>query len=250
MKKIQFVARFKGLAFGVVLLAGCVPHLTEQQCKSMNWYDRGYNDGTRGELKRDLSRDISDCAKFNIDVSVKGYTRGWEAGLRIFCRPGNGFQLGINGQTYHRICPLDLAPEFEHQWRRGLRQYCIPETGYNLGRAGKPYPNFCAANQIVGFRNAYDSGYRIYQSIRSIQTQIDNTNAELDNLALSIRHKQRDIDHWNRDLVNAKGPEKKGLRDNIEEAERQMSELNRRMNNLNQQRDRLQIQLNKQNARP
>jgi hypothetical protein len=246
LKQVKYVL------IGACIVAGlsaCVPHLTEQQCKTTNWYSMGYNDGSHGQLQRDLSRDITDCAKFKIDVNTKAYTRGWSAGVRLFCRPRNGYQLGVDGQNYHHICPASMAGAFERQWRRGLRKYCIPSTGYNLGRSGKAFPNFCSPNQVVRFRNAYDSGYRIYQSIRTIQSEIDNTNSQLIDVAYRIRHRKRDISHWSRDLSHAKGKQRKQLRENIRQANRQISDLNRRMNNLNHHRDMLQVQLNRQNAR-
>jgi hypothetical protein len=232
-----------------VLLTACVPHLTQQQCKTINWYDMGFNDSSQGQWQRNLGRDITDCAKFEIDVNTKAYARGFEAGAREFCRPANGFRLGVNGQNYNPICPPDRAQPFNQEWRRGLRKYCVPETGYNLGRSGKDFPNFCSLNQVVSFRNAYEAGRRIFDAIRLIQGEMDNNNRRMMEAARQIRTLNRNIRDWEQQLSQAKGPQRKELNQKINEGQREITELNRQINSMENNRDRLQNQLNKQNLR-
>ena len=231
----------------VAVLTACVPHLTEQQCKTINWYDMGFNDSSQGQVQRNLARDITDCAKFGADVNTRAYARGWQAGTREYCRPANAFRLGVDGENYTPICPLDMAQQFDQQWRQGLRKYCIPETGYNLGRSGKDFPNFCSPNQVVRFRNAYDSGRRIFDSIQSIQSEINNNNSRMIQTASRIRDLNRNIRNWQQQANQAKGPERKQLEQNINGAQRDINELNRQLNTIQNHRDRLQEQLNKQN---
>ena len=231
------------------LLIGCVPHLTQEQCQTINWYQMGLNDGMHGQFQRSLQREIKDCAKFKIEVKTNRYHKGWLAGARKFCRPGTAYQLGVDGQTYNPICPADLANRFERSWRRGLKKYCIPSTGYNLGRSGKAYPSFCSPNQVVRFRNAYDSGRRIYNAIESIQSEINNTNADMYSVAFEIRHKKRDIRNWNSQLSDVKGKQRKQLRNQMKQAQHEINRLNKRMDNLQHHKNMLQGQLNRQEAR-
>lgn len=249
MLAIKLVARASFLLGGGFLLAGCVPHLTQDQCETINWYQMGQNDGLQGQFQRSLQRDIKDCAKFKIEVKTNRYHKGWLAGTREFCKPATAYRMGVDGQTYHPICPSDLADSFERSWRRGLRKYCIPSTGYNLGRSGKAYPNFCSPNQVVRFRNAYDSGRRIYSAIESIQSEINNTNGDMYSAAFEIRHKKRDIRNWNSQLPDVKGKQRKQLRNQMKQAQHDINRLNRRIDNLQHHKDMLQNQLSRQEAR-
>jgi hypothetical protein len=62
----------------VVLLAGCAA-LSETECTSMNWRQRGYDDGYFGHPPQDL-RLAAECSRFGIKASESQYLEGWRAG--------------------------------------------------------------------------------------------------------------------------------------------------------------------------
>jgi len=177
-----------------LLLSACASHLSRSQCLSMNWRQVGYNDGASGRAQRDLSKDIRDCARFDIKIDTRKYQKGWRAGTRSFCTPDRGYALGSEGKMLPAICPNDLAPTFQRGWRRGLRRFCVPNTGYELGLAGRPMPRFCAADLAQAFRNAYRQGYRRYRALRDIDTELDRVNGRIARKKDMIRDNQRDID--------------------------------------------------------
>ena len=107
----------------IASLSGCATHLSEEQCRSMNWHQMGFNDADQGHNSRDLSQYTSDCAKFNIAVNTTLYQKGWDAGARDYCQPNKGFDLGANGENYSHICPANLAAKYKHQWQLGLDKY-------------------------------------------------------------------------------------------------------------------------------
>lgn len=229
---------------GGLLVAGCVPHLTLQQCQSMNWHHEGYQDGLHGNNKRDLSRSIADCAKFNISVNAQQYSKGWEFGVRQYCKPANGLRLGTNGENYNHVCPADMVTGFEKAWRRGLERYCIPSTGYNLGRSGKPFPNFCSGKQVVKFRNAYDSGRRIYDAAKSVQAEIDNTDAQRITIANEIRKRNEAV------KMAMRKKSQPGLAANvrnqqdaiIKQAQNDIRQLRKQLDRLTSQRSKFEVQ--------
>ena len=190
MKKTLTVTAFVAVTAS---LSGCMPHLNKQQCQTMNWRQLGFTDGSQGKSQRNLSRDIQDCAKFQLKVNTKKYAQGWRAGTRQYCRPNTAYQLGVNGQTYNHVCPTDLSASFDRAWRRGLRKYCIPGTGYNLGRAGRAMPTFCTGGQAVRFRNSYQAGYRQFQAQRDIQAQVNNTQRQINDTQNQINDRQNQI---------------------------------------------------------
>jgi len=174
-------------------LSACMPHLNQQQCQNMNWYQIGFNDGSQAKNQRDLTRDIQDCAKFNIKVKTKQYTKGWRAGTRQYCQPSTAFQLGANGKNYNHICPADLSGPFNRAWHRGLRRYCVPTTGYELGHSGHPMPGFCSGDQIVAFRNAYQRGFSLFMQTRDAQSQVNNTSRQIADTRHQIQAKRNRI---------------------------------------------------------
>jgi hypothetical protein len=232
-------------------MVGCVPHLSLQQCQSTNWYQMGLGDGSQGKLQRNLSRYISDCAKFNIPVKTHQYKKGWGTGVRRFCRAANGYRLGTKGETYHAICPQDLAASFKRSWRRGLVKYCVPDTGYNLGRSGKAMPDFCAPRLVVPFSNAYDSGRRVYLALKGIQDDINNANRDIADARLSIAQKEKEVRNWTSALTQpgSTGASRNALQVNITKNNDDIRDLNRRIDRLMSERSRLQVQLNRESAK-
>lgn len=246
----------------VVLLAGvgltaCVPHLNQQQCLSMNWYQLGYQDGSQGHFQRNLSQDIQDCARFKLTVNTKAYSRGWHAGVRSFCRPENGYNLGVNGVVYPNICPASMAAKFDQAWRRGLRRFCVPDTGYNLGRSGASMPNFCAPDQVAAFRNAYVSGHRRYDAAQDIKGQIDNTNSQIADLNNQIQDQRDDIDALQQKLIRNRDKdgkpyspaERELILTGINNDRRAIRHMQRHIDQLQNQINDLQDQLNRLQSR-
>lgn len=246
-KQIKSVALLS--IVGVVAgLSGCVPHLSREQCLSMNWYQIGFQDGSHGLNQRDLQKDIQDCAQFQLSVDQKGYLRGWQAGVRHYCQPAIAYRLGTSGQYYNDICPSDLAPKFKQAWRRGLVKYCVPDTAYNLGRAGKPMPAFCAPDTNVKFRNAYDDGRRVYSTISGTQAELNKVNSQIADLNNQIKAKQDDIKSWQNTLNNgtADHATKKLARANIRDDYSDLDNLRDSLNRLSEHRDNLESQLNRE----
>ncbi len=209
MKKprTQISVKIALISVATLGLSACVPHLSQQQCQSMNWYQVGYQDGSQGRNQRDLSSDIQDCARFKLTVNTGQYQKGWQVGVRQYCQPQTAYNMGVNGAPYNDICPSDLAGKFNQAYRSGLRKFCVPATGYNIGRAGQPMPNFCASDQVTAFRNAYASGYRVFSTTRDIQSQIDDINGQISDLNNQIQNRQNNIAAQQRKLVVNKNPQ-------------------------------------------
>jgi len=64
----------------LALLAGCaVWPLGEADCRNVNWYQRGYDDGYFGHTPQDL-RLVRECSRVGIQVAEAEYLKGWELG--------------------------------------------------------------------------------------------------------------------------------------------------------------------------
>ncbi len=215
-------------------LASCALHLNESQCRSINWYDKGMQDGSQGDNPHDLSGAIQDCAKFNLKVNTRAYQKGWRAGTRLFCQPNNGFNIGTQGGSFNPICPSNQMAAFTAAYQRGLRRYCIPSTGYELGRSGRDLPTFCAADLRVPFTNAYRRGQRIYSQVAQLQNQLRDVNDQINTIRDQIDHNNRIID---RDKPGAHHKKQRRI------AKRENRDLQAALDRLNDTKNSLEQQI-------
>lgn len=229
---------FKGLMVtsGAILLSACATHMNQQQCQSANWYQRGLQTGSAGQMASSLQQESADCKRFGIDVNFKQYHRGWVAGTKLFCTPKNAYQLGVLGKNYAPVCPTNMAKRFASSWRRGLRLFCIPSSGYRLGRSGAPLPTFCASDQFVKFRNAYARGKRQYSSIQSTKDQLRNIDDRISAIDGQIDYLSRHHKHQHM------GPGMRFIR--LEELSAERSRLQNERSRLNSTLSRAEINAN------
>jgi Protein of unknown function (DUF2799) len=66
--------------------AGCVS-MSEQQCRTTNWYQRGETDGITG-LQAKIDQYADQCRRFGVQPAEQDYLAGWawgysEYGIRV-----------------------------------------------------------------------------------------------------------------------------------------------------------------------
>jgi len=132
------------LAVGIGLILASCATLEKDQCAVANWQELGFADGQQGRPAERVASYREDCAKFGIPIDGQSYRVGWEAGIRQYCTPENGFERGINGRFARNSCPASISAQFQQP--------------YNLGR------------EI----------YELDRNIEAIQLKIDKLNADLD----------------------------------------------------------------------
>ena len=181
--KLFFVGMF------VFFLSSCSFHMSRSQCLSADWYAIGIKTGTNGLFRETITQSVVDCKKYNIDVNLKAYDKGWDIGIKRFCRPSIAYELGLEGKNYNGVCPGKLNEEFQKNWNKGIRLYCIPSTGYNLGRSGANFPNFCPEDLFMAFKNAYDNGRSVYNVISNLKGQSDNIEEQIMDINIEISNK-------------------------------------------------------------
>ena len=71
----------RAAAVAVLLgLAGCAAFdLSEADCRSANWYQRGERDGYGGHPMQDL-RLVQQCGRYGVAVARAEYAKGWAIG--------------------------------------------------------------------------------------------------------------------------------------------------------------------------
>jgi len=119
--------------FIAVSLQGCA-NLSQEDCRSADWYTIGYQDGLQGRVSRPVADQQQGCARRDVTVLAARYTEGRNHGLKQFCSPGNGFRLGLKGAQYNGACLADAEQEFLPAYEQGKE---IIEAELQLRRLGE-----------------------------------------------------------------------------------------------------------------
>ena len=94
------------LVLAALMLSGCVT-LSESECRQGNWSDIGLEDGREGHSGTRFSEHVKACAKYGITPDRAAYFRARAEGLREYCTPQHGFDVGEAGQPYENVCPRE-----------------------------------------------------------------------------------------------------------------------------------------------
>jgi hypothetical protein len=104
--------------FLTATLQGCAS-LPRDECKAADWYDMGYQDGLRGRPGRPAAELNADCGNRDPMSPMAVYAQGHVEGLKRFCDPDRGFELGVTGVPYSGICMTEAKSSFAPAYERG-----------------------------------------------------------------------------------------------------------------------------------
>lgn len=106
-----------------VLLSSCAKMMNENECLVADWRTIGFQDGSAGLTEQQLAKRGEACAEFGVAPDMDQYLLGRDQGLRSFCIPRRGFDLGRGNVRYNNVCPSDIEGVFlsAYQDGRGLR---------------------------------------------------------------------------------------------------------------------------------
>ncbi|MFQ5982475.1 MAG: DUF2799 domain-containing protein [Woeseiaceae bacterium] len=103
-------------------LSGCAT-MSGDECLTSDWRMIGFEDGSRGYGAERLGEHRKACAKHGVTPDLQAYRAGREEGLRDFCQPSRGFNLGSRGGRYNGVCSAELEAEFLDAYRAGYHHY-------------------------------------------------------------------------------------------------------------------------------
>jgi hypothetical protein len=107
----QIRSRAYVLCFLSLLLAGC-SSMSEKQCRSVDWAQRGERDAYDGQSRERIASYQDACTEFGIQADLESYNAGYARGLRMYCTPQRGYAVGKTGASYRRTCPPESEPAF------------------------------------------------------------------------------------------------------------------------------------------
>lgn len=111
-----------GLVVLTIVLAGCAT-LSKDECLMVDWRTVGYEDGVAGRTGDRIGLHRKACADHGVRPDLNAYQAGRAEGLREYCQPRNGYQVGVTGAGYGGPCPADQAPAFMAAYDAGRELY-------------------------------------------------------------------------------------------------------------------------------
>ncbi len=110
------------LLLAVSLMQGCAT-LDKDECQLADWRLIGYQDGVAGKSATVLGEYREDCARHAVVPDLDEYSAGRAEGLREYCKAENGFRLGNAGRGLSAVCPAELAGGFREAYNTGRKLY-------------------------------------------------------------------------------------------------------------------------------
>jgi hypothetical protein len=103
-------------------LSGCAA-MSEQACLVTDWRTIGFEDGVAGRSSASIGNYRQACADYGVTPDLAEYRAGHDEGVEVYCRAGNGFEVGRNGSRYLGVCPANLEPDFLAAYNEGRQLY-------------------------------------------------------------------------------------------------------------------------------
>lgn len=127
--------RFLSLALigSLAALSGCAS-MNSAECMTSDWYAIGFEDGAKGASATRIANHRKACAKHGVTPDLQSYNDGREAGLGEYCRPANGYNLGVRGGNYNGVCPPDSEYDFIQAYNSGRERYQMVEAVRSVER--------------------------------------------------------------------------------------------------------------------
>lgn len=107
--------------FSLTLLSSCITPLSQSDCNSIDWYDKGLADGESGRSWETFGRYVEDCSRFAVTPDREDYSVGRERGLESYCTKERGYEVGLSGQEYLSVCPESQELDFHSGYDPGKR---------------------------------------------------------------------------------------------------------------------------------
>jgi len=104
------------------VLGGCAT-MNEKECLNADWRAIGFEDGVNGAKLSRVGQHREACAEYGVKPNLDAYNTGRDEGLKSYCRPHNGYRVGVKGGSYYDVCPAALEKDFLQGYNAGRNIY-------------------------------------------------------------------------------------------------------------------------------
>lgn len=177
----------------VAPLVSCTTYMKRQECNRSNWFKQGERVAQEGSY---LNGDnfILECRRVDAKIDETQLDLGFKSGREAYCRDESVYLLGKSGTFFNpEMCTNTASLRRKHT--QGVNEYCQTSNGYNAGIVGKPYNKICPANLEPGFLVEFNKGRKKYLSaeiegiesrLLDLEKDISYQNAEVFRLKASL----------------------------------------------------------------
>ena len=96
--------------------------LTKEECTTMNWNQKGFQDSSAGESLVQFNKYAEMCKEHGVVPSKSNYIEGYKRGLTEYCNYQNGMKLGQRGGEPFKECGA-VTSNFQRGYRTGFQEY-------------------------------------------------------------------------------------------------------------------------------
>jgi hypothetical protein len=121
------------LLLALPLVLGACQSMSPDECRTVNWSERGERDGSWGWTDRSAGYSES-CAKVGIAPDVEAYRAARARGLQSYCRLDVALSEGLAGKRYTDVCPAPIGVHFKMFHQAAYNQYEARNTLTRLER--------------------------------------------------------------------------------------------------------------------
>lgn len=111
---------------GLGLTSGCAS-MSKDECLTADWYAIGFEDGAKGFDSSAVARHRKACAKAGVTANFRAWEKGRQEGVRQFCTPARGYDVGHSGGNYNGVCPADLEDAFLAAYGEGRELWTLEQ---------------------------------------------------------------------------------------------------------------------------
>mgnify|MGYP000500814877 CR=1 FL=1 len=176
---------FSGILLSLSVMSGCAA-VSEDQCASGNWLERGYKDGVDGESSSRISKYADTCSEYGFSVNTTDYLRGHRDGVELYCTYENGFALGENGSEFNQVCAGGIGDGFAEGYDAGRERYEIYQERESLIASYND-----KREKLYGIRSRYDETDLMAGDIKRLRKKEARTETELEDIRIDIRAFER-----------------------------------------------------------
>lgn len=154
---------------------------TRSRCEKVNWFERGQSLALKGQYPASDSQ-LKECRKVKADIDEDQLDLGFKRGRELYCHPERAFITGKEGQPFATdICDQSRVGALLKKHAEGVRAFCTPASGKQLGASGETYNSICPSDLEAPFKVAYSKARKGYLQgqLPGLRNQIQQKNNEI-----------------------------------------------------------------------
>lgn len=117
----------RALAVALLLGVSSCATLSEAECHTVDWEERGVRDGAAGRPATLIFDYGKDCGKHGVTADSGAWREGYQRGLVSYCTAERGLEEGVRGGHYTQACPLESEGDFLRAFRLGQARRTVDQ---------------------------------------------------------------------------------------------------------------------------